>query len=200
MVKNFILEKFEKEKNNATDINQHLETIRKYASECEHVTEMGVRGIISTWALLAAKPKKIVCYDVSNINVSEPKKASEEDGIEFIFINADVLTVSIEKTDLLFIDTLHRYLQLKKELEAHASNVNKYIIMHDTTTFGTIDEPIYQSNCKLLNINSEKQGLVPALEEFMISEEGKNWKIKEVFTNNNGLTVIERKKCQIALN
>ena len=200
MVKNFILEKFEKEKNNGTDINQHLETIKKYASECEHVTEMGVRGIISTWALLAAKPKKIVCYDVSNINVSEPKKASEEDGIEFIFINADVLTVSIEKTDLLFIDTLHRYLQLKKELEAHASNVNKYIIMHDTTTFGTTDEPIYQPSCKLLNINSEKQGLVPALEEFMISEEGKNWTIKEVFTNNNGLTIIERKKCQIALN
>ena len=71
--------------------------------------------------------------------------------------------------------------------------------MHDTTTFGTIDEPIYQPSCKLLNINSEKQGLVSALEEFMISEEGKNWTIKEVFTNNNGLTVIERKKCQIAL-
>jgi hypothetical protein len=149
--------------------------------------------------LLAAKPKKIVCYDVSNLNVSEPKKAAEENGIEFIFINADVLTVSIEKTDLLLIDTLHRYLQLKKELENHASNVNKYIIMHDTTTFGTIDEPIYQPSCKLLNINSEKQGLVPALEEFLESEEGKNWTIKEVFTNNNGLTIIERKKCQIAL-
>jgi len=199
MSKNVIQEKFEKKKNTVTDINQHLETIKKYASECEHVTEMGVRGIVSTWALLAAKPKKIVCYDVSNLNVSEPKKTAEENGIEFIFINADVLTVSIEKTDLLFIDTLHRYLQLKKELETHASNVNKYIIMHDTTTFGTIDEPIYQPSCKLTGINSEKQGLVPALEEFLESEEGKNWTIKEVFTNNNGLTIIERKKCQIAL-
>jgi hypothetical protein len=198
MSKNVIQEKFEKKKNTVTDINQHLETIKKYASECEHVTEMGVRGIVSTWALLAAKPKKIVCYDVSNLNVSEPKKTAEENGIEFIFINADVLTVSIEKTDLLFIDTLHRYLQLKKELETHASNVNKYIIMHDTTTFGTIDEPIYQPSCKLTGINSEKQGLVPALEEFLESEEGKNWTIKEVFTNNNGLTIIERKKCQIA--
>ena len=197
MSKNVIQEKFEKEKNTVTDINQHLETIKKYASECEHVTEMGVRGIVSTWALLAAKPKKIVCYDVSNLNVSEPKKTAEENGIEFIFINADVLTVSIEKTDLLFIDTLHRYLQLKKELETHASNVNKYIIMHDTTIDEIYGESIrgqhdvnHLSAAPGIPVNEITKGLGPAIAEFLQSNS--DWYLKEKYTNNNGLTILAR--------
>ena len=29
---------------------------------------------------------------------------------------------------------------LKKELELHSKNVNKYIIFHDTTTFANVDD------------------------------------------------------------
>lgn len=43
---------------NPSDINEHLPTLKKYAEECDHITEMGVRGIVSTYALLMGKPKK----------------------------------------------------------------------------------------------------------------------------------------------
>jgi len=34
-----------------SDINEHLSTLYKYASECDSVFETGVRGCISSWAL-----------------------------------------------------------------------------------------------------------------------------------------------------
>ena len=36
-----------------SDIFEHLPTLRRYAGQCEHVTELGVRTVVSTWALLA---------------------------------------------------------------------------------------------------------------------------------------------------
>ena len=42
-----------------SDINEHLPTLKKYSEECEHITEMGVRWVVSTFAFLMGKPKKI---------------------------------------------------------------------------------------------------------------------------------------------
>ena len=47
-----------------SDINEHLPTLKRYASECKTVTEMGVRYACSTWAFLEARPEKITCYDI----------------------------------------------------------------------------------------------------------------------------------------
>ena len=49
-----------------SDINEHIPTLIDYASECEHITEMGVRAITSTWAFLGAAPKKLISYDIEN--------------------------------------------------------------------------------------------------------------------------------------
>lgn len=179
------------------DINEHLPTLRKYASQCEHVTEMGTRAAISTFALLIAKPKKVVSIDL-NYHFFKPYEEeinnfASQCGTEFQFIEGDVLKLDIEKTDMLFIDTLHTYNQLSKELRKHEMNVNKWIAFHDTITFGQVDEGFYQNG----SISSEvagdvihKRGLYTALIDFL--DENKNWKIKEHFTNNNGLTIIER--------
>jgi hypothetical protein len=35
-----------------SDINEHLPTLYKYASECESIIELGVRGVISTYAFI----------------------------------------------------------------------------------------------------------------------------------------------------
>lgn len=179
------------------DINEHLPTLRKYASECNHVTEMGTRFAISTFSLLIAKPKKVVSIDM-NYHFFKPfedeiRNFATQCGTEFQFIEADVLKIDIEKTDMLFIDTLHTYNQLSKELRKHEKNVNKWIILHDTITFGQRDEDFYQNGSISDEISSqfvEKRGLYTALIDFL--GENKNWKIKEHFTNNNGLTIIER--------
>jgi hypothetical protein len=44
---------FEYLKSQPSDINEHLQTLHDLASECDHVTEFGVRTALSTTAMLA---------------------------------------------------------------------------------------------------------------------------------------------------
>jgi hypothetical protein len=163
-----------------SDINEHLPTLKIYAEECNHITEMGVRSIVSTYALLMGRPKKLISYDYYEIKVEEVLSVANESGIEFQFICADTRETTIEETDLLFIDTLHNYHQLKKELELHANKVKKYLIFHDTTTYEFIGESY---------VGEQEIGLWPAVKEFL--QANPNWVIYERFTNNNGLTILK---------
>lgn len=163
-----------------SDIDKLLPILRELATECEHVTEMGVRTVVATYAFLDAKPKKWVGYDIEySPNTLMAEKLAKDEGIEATFIKQNVLETTIEPTDLLFLDTLHTYEQLKGELERHADKARKYIAIHDTETFGT---------------NGELQGtrgIKPAIEEFLATH--KEWYLKEKWVRCNGLTVLARK-------
>lgn len=186
---------YEKESETSSDINEHLPTLLKYANECDHITEMGVRWVSSTWPLLLSNPKKLISYDIKkDPKINEVINLSKEYKIDYIFVEEDVLNVEIENTDLLFIDTLHTYNQLLLELELHSDKVNKYIILHDTTTFEDVDEIIYNHASPLVkNEPKNKQGLWTAVLDFLDSNKGKVWELGERFTNNNGLTILKRK-------
>jgi len=187
---------YESQCNIPSDINEHLPTILKYAKECKHITEMGVRWVSSTWPLLLSNPKKMISYDiVRHPKIEEVIDLSKNYNIDYQFIQSDVLTIEIEETELLFIDTLHTYNQLVCELDIHSDKCSKYIILHDTTSFGEVDEMIYEhASNEIKNIETKKQGLWNAVLDFLDTEKGKFWEIKERFTNNNGLTILERKK------
>jgi len=116
----------------APSTHDHLETLREYARECDHITEFGVRYVVSTWALLAGNPKKMVSVDKRQCPVEPVYEACIKAGIDYEFICADDLAIDIEETDLLFIDSLHTYEHLSSELYRHSDKVRKYIIMHDT--------------------------------------------------------------------
>jgi len=181
-----IINKYSTLCNIKSDINEHLPTLKKYSEECDSIVEMGVRWVVSTWALLAGKPKKLVSIDIKHPNafggsLDEIYQCCDEYGIDFTFLEESTLTNNIDECDLLFIDTLHTYSQLSKELIRHSEKAKKYIILHDTELFKNRDE---------IDTNSEKKGLSPALEEFL--SENNHWVIKERFQNNNGLTVLER--------
>ena len=182
--------------NTPSDINKHIPTIIKYGQECDHITKMGVRWVVSTWVWLACAPKKLISYDLYNpshwgADITPVEKTAEAYGLDFEFREQDVLKLDMEETDLLFIDTWHAYDQLKKELELHADKVKKYICFHDTTLFEYKDEPLHHENS--WGKETSGKGIWPAIEEFL--EENKNtWRLKERFTNNNGFTIIERIK------
>lgn len=173
-----------------SDINEHIDTLYNLAKECSHITEMGVRNVVSTWAFMLRDPKKLVGIDIHvNPSVSEAELIYPK----WEFIQADTLKIDIEPTELLFIDTLHTYSQLKKELSKHAKNVKKYIVLHDTTTYGYTDEPTdwqtpeIMANYEVGNI----KGLKPAVQEFL--EANEDWVLFKEYTNNNGLTILKRK-------
>jgi hypothetical protein len=179
-----------------SDINEHLPTLKNYAIQCETVSEMGVRYACSTWAFIEGKSKKLKSYDIDYgpFRPSEGliKEMCNKYNIDFEFILCDSLKVEIENTDLLFIDTLHTYDQLTGELTLHSKNVNKWIILHDTTLFSDRDEYIYEHASDLIkNKEKSKEGLNNAINDFI--SKNQDWIVKEVYTNCNGLTILERK-------
>jgi cephalosporin hydroxylase len=159
---------------------EHMDVIRSYASKCERIVELGVYDCTSTWALLAGCPEKLTSYDIDRrVEVSEVEAAAQGSGTVFCFVLASSLEVEIEECDLLFIDSMHTYQHLKQELALHASKIAKYIILHDTTTFGTVDQ------------SGQGRGLWPAIEEFLAARP--EWSLAERRTNCNGLSVLRRK-------
>ena len=170
-----------------SDINEHVPTLLEYGQKCDHITEMGVRWIISTWVWLACAPKKLIAYDLFDpsewgASIKDVYDTAEKYGLDFEFHEKDVLKVDIEETDLLFIDTEHVYSQLKQELKLHSSKVRKYRFFHDTTNFEFIGED-----------RQEGTGIWPAIEEFL-EEKKDTWVLEKRFMNCSGLTIIKRIK------
>jgi hypothetical protein len=190
-----ILEKYNEHKNTPSDINEHLETLYNLGKECSHITEMGVRWVSSTWPLVYSNPKKIISYDiVTNPNIIEVINLCNEYSVDYSFQEKDVLQLEIEPTELLFIDTLHTYNQLIKELEIHSNKVSKYIVLHDTDFFGRVDESVYEHASNLIKGNpTTKQGLMTAVEDFLSTELGQSWELFKIYKNNNGLTILKNK-------
>ena len=188
-----IEQKYKEASNNASDINQHIHTLRSYSEECNHITEMGVRGVVATWAFLAANPERFVCYDLErHANVDDAELLCIDADISFQFHEQDVLSADIEETDFLFIDTFHTGTQLEKELALHAGKVKRYIAFHDTHTFWEKGEPAYDgpaSNCKYLPGEPDK-GLRYAIEPFLVANP--EWSIVYKTDVNNGLLIIKR--------
>jgi len=179
-----------------SDINEHIPTLIEYGSECDHITEMGVRAITSTWAFLGAVPKKLISYDIEDpskwgANINQVYDVAQQYGLNYEFRKENVLKLEIEETDLLFLDTWHAYNQLKAELELHSSKAKKYIIMHDTTSYEFKDEPLTSENA-WEGAPPTGKGLWAAVTEFLESTD--EWVLHKRYTNNNGLTILKRVK------
>lgn len=165
-----------------SDINEHLPTLKELASKCKHVTEMWVREALSSVALLEGCDN-VVSYDIA---LSDWVKYLKEIEDRRDFRIGDTLEINIDRTDMLFIDTWHCYDQLIAELNRHAVMVDKYIVMHDTTSFWEKWEIWAWYPC----VKEKYDWLNKAINEFL--ENNKDWKILKVFDNNNGLTVLKR--------
>ena len=203
-INNEIIEVYKQLCETPSDINEHLSTLEKYAKNCEHITEMGVRCVVSSFPLAIANPKTLIGIDLYNPQIACPagksrfeliNKYCDLDNIKYKFIQKNTLEIEIEDTDLLFIDTFHVYKQLKKELELHGNKAKKYIIFHDTTTYGFNDEIAGYEQDNILNEKifiglENKSGLLPAIKEFL--DQNTHWSIENVFTNCNGLLILKR--------
>ena len=168
-----IEEKYKQLCETPSDINEHLPTIKKYACLCDTIVELGVRGMVSTWALLAGLPLIMTSIDIVDPSehggdVKETHEMATNEGIIWRFKKESSLDVKFRRIDLLFIDTIHSYDHLSQELKLHSPHTVKYIIMHDTNF------PEMQK----------------AIQEFLTNNN--DWKVKEVLTVMTGLTVLQR--------
>ena len=162
----------EPERDMFPDIIEHLDYMTELARDCDVIVEFGVREGGSTHAWLRAEPKQLISIDILEWVLRYTRQYYDlfaaDRGIDFQVRQGDSLKVEPIPCDLLFIDTDHTYDQLLAELRRHGDSARKYIVCHDTVSapdcFGAVG-----MFCR-----------------------SPNWKIKEHFTHNSGLTVLER--------
>jgi hypothetical protein len=163
-----------------SDICQHLPTLKEYAEKCDTIVELGVRSIVSTWAFLSGRPKQLISVDIkhpdhysdydNNCTLIDVKVAADEEGIDFQFIIGSSLEVELPECDMIFFDTLHTFNQLSQEIHLHAKKARKYMVFHDTVTYG--------------------EELMPAIANFLLTDFTDNWRIIAKYSNNNGLLIL----------
>jgi predicted O-methyltransferase YrrM len=158
------------------NVNEHCPTLRLLASEADSVVEFGTNAAVSTTAILAGQPKRFMTVDL-NPSPEAEKLRAVAGRTAFEILQADSLVIEIDSCDLLFIDSKHTAEQLAGELDRHAVKVRRWIVLHDTVTFGLTGE-------------DGGRGLQAALATYLADH--REWRIAAEWRNNNGLTVLKR--------
>jgi predicted O-methyltransferase YrrM len=116
------------------DMAPHYPTLTKHARQAHVIIEWGVRGGVSTWALLDGLPEDGRMYSVDILDCIVPPRVSGDPRWTFI-IGDDVDPATRERlpeqADLVFIDTSHTYEQTVAELAIVLDYRPARIVMHD---------------------------------------------------------------------
>lgn len=144
------------------------------------VVEFGHRTGNSTVAFLAGGAH-VVSYDIR-----PPDRSLPLGPVRFVLADTASLE-SVPEWDILLIDTLHNYEQVRRELRhARADRLpqsgGERIVLHDTELFGGRDEM------------GNGPGINRAIEEFLA--DNKEWREERRLREGCGLTILERCKRQ----
>lgn len=194
-----------------SDINEHLPTLKLYASKCDSFIEAGVRTPTSQYAIASGLCDRLEKDpDAPILMVSIDLETNERIVESSILLNnvfnhefhqmSDLDFPIKRKFDAIFIDTFHVYGHLKRELEYFHKSIEKFIIMHDTEV-DKVHGEVIRMRMNIVELLQKTgythkeltTGLGPAIEEFL-KEHGDEWEIGHVYTNNNGLTILVRKE------
>lgn len=116
------------------DMAPHITTLTRLARQATTVVEWGVRGGVSTWAILDGLSEDGHLYSVDIVDCEVPRRVSEDP--RWTFIVGDDLDPAVQeqlpdKADMVFIDTSHTYDQTVKELAYAVTFEPDRIVMHD---------------------------------------------------------------------
>lgn len=122
-----------------SDMQGHLGFLRGLSHGLV-VVELGFRTGISTSAFLAGA-KFVTSYDINVDCKKFVRLLAKEYPRTFSFKVGDSTKIDIPECDLLFLDTDHTYKTTYAELKRHYTKARKWIVLHDTVTFGKKDKP-----------------------------------------------------------
>ncbi len=177
-----------------TGIAAHLPRLRALARGLDDVIEFGVRrGASSTAWLLSAT-------HVTSYDIVESREARQLESIadgRWTYRIQSSLEATAQFCDLLFLDSLHTFAQTDAELRRHADLVSRYLVFHDTITFGVVGasrESGHQSWSYSQHVGesvpSAHLGIRPAIDDLMIRDA--SWRIMEHSPLSHGLLVLKR--------
>jgi hypothetical protein len=115
------------------DMAPHIDALREYASKARTIVEFGVRGGVSTWAMLGGLSAKGVIHAVDNdpdVMEMTPPWVLEDPRLKLVI--GDDLKVDLpDKADLVMIDSGHEYQQTLDELAIANDLEPSLILLHD---------------------------------------------------------------------
>jgi len=168
--------------NDAADIREHLPMLAALASGTDSAATLG-HDVSTTLAFLHAGVPAVTNYHFDDRAEKAVSGISHDSA--FACIVCDVRRRQIEPCDMLAIDSYHTFDQLRTELFLHGPNVRKTIVMHDTSLYGEVGE-------------DGGPGMQKAIDEFLAANS--EWTEIDRRTNNNGLTVLVRRRAISAEN
>lgn len=115
------------------DMVPHTGHLTDLASQVKSIVEFGLRGGVSTWALLDGLPEDGALLGVDVLPVDEillPPRVTNDP--RFTFVMGDDLQVKLPKTaDLVMIDSSHQYDHTVAELLRAEKMKPRFIVCHD---------------------------------------------------------------------
>jgi len=114
------------------DMAPHIDHLAEYAQGARTVVEFGIRGAVSTWAMLDAMPAdgRLIGID---IDPEPPLPARVRDDARFELVVGDAATVAlpVDHADLVMIDASHEFTSTVAELVRAALLEPRRILCHD---------------------------------------------------------------------
>lgn len=172
---------FGEQKGECSDESAHMPILEYFASLCNRIVEFGFRTGSSTCAFSKGLGKS---GDLISVDIVESPKVylfkSFQMPCRWRFCVGDTSQkgLDIPSCDLLHIDTLHTFNQVKKELELYGNFARKFLTFHDT----------YSQGIKSLD-NSSEEGINRAIDEWTLVN---GFKLIYSVNFNHGLRIYER--------
>ena len=113
------------------DMEPHTATLCRLARDARTILELGVRGGVSTWALLDGLPPdgRMASIDIEDVCEGLPERLTADS--RWRFIHGDDRLVAWPDADLVFIDTSHEYHHTLDELRMAERAGAHRIALHD---------------------------------------------------------------------
>lgn len=156
------------------DLNMHMPLLKKYAAKCGKVAEISGRRESSV-ALLAGKPKDFWSFNPEGTSLRDSAEATPGTGHHYAATDPNRINQLEHDVDLLFLDIDQRYDLYRERLDQLAPQVKRFIIVHDTHTFGNQGK-------------DGGKGVRDALNDFM--RDHPEWSVLHHTPLQHGLTVI----------
>jgi predicted O-methyltransferase YrrM len=118
------------------DMEPHVEQLTKYARGKKVIVEFGLRGCVSTWAMLDGMPKngRLIGIDIDR-NVMIPARVRDDSRFRFVHGDAtasfEEIGIPIDHADLVMIDAGHEFAETVLELVQAARLRPDVILLHD---------------------------------------------------------------------
>ncbi len=155
----------------------HHDFIQKYMPECDSYKELGLhQGASAAAALLGgAKEVHLIDHTLEKYNWEKHlfEKFVEENDVSLnVYEMSSIDKRCAVETDMLMIDSLHKWSWTIQELELHSPYTKKYIVFHDTAI-----------------VNKRPSDIGPGIREWC---KHNNWEVLEEETKNVGSMIIKR--------